>query len=98
MTRFVGKKSLANLRITEIDPIVTILGGGPVAVHTPRGASVTGPSRRGWRWTREMRLGCIRVMNCPEWQCVGVLPVRVVRLARSFAGVPRHNPGSDPPG
>ena len=42
-----------------------------------------------------MGFGCIRVMNCPEWECVGVLPVRVGRLARSFVGDPRHNPGSD---
>ena len=42
-----------------------------------------------------MGFGCIRVMNCPEWECVGVLPVRVGRLARSFVGDPRHNSGSD---
>ena len=42
-----------------------------------------------------MGFGCIRVMNCPEWECVGVLPVRVGRLARSFLGDLRHNSGSD---
>ena len=42
-----------------------------------------------------MGFGCIRVMNCPEWECVGVLSVRVGRLARSFVGDPRHNPDSD---
>ena len=42
-----------------------------------------------------MGFGCIRVMNCPEWECVGVLPVRVGRLARSFVGDLRHNSGSD---
>ena len=63
----------------------------------PRGAREWAcPGRSGWRWNREMRFGCMRVMNCPEWQCVGVLRVRVGRLARSFAGDPRHSPGSDP--
>ena len=40
-------------------------------------------------------MGCTGFMNCPEWQCVGVLSGRVGRLARSFVGDPRHNPGSD---
>ena len=34
-------------------------------------------------------------MNCPELECVGVLLVWVGRGARSFAGDPHHNPGSD---
>jgi hypothetical protein len=84
------------MRITGIDPIVTILGGGLVAVDAPRGASVTDPSRSGWRPNRDWRCECTRVMNCPEWECVGVRPVRVDRLARSFAGNPHHNSGSDP--
>ena len=35
-------------------------------------------------------------MNCPERECVGVVLVWVGSLARSFAGGPRHNSGSDP--
>ena len=96
MTRYGGKESLGDMRITGIDPIVTIGRGGPIAADAPCGECGAGPSRSGWRWNREMGFGCIRVMNCPEWECVGVLPVRVGRLARSFAGAPRHNPGSDP--
>ena len=34
-------------------------------------------------------------MNYREWKCVGAVPARVGWLARSFAGAPRHNPGSD---
>ena len=40
-------------------------------------------------------MGCTGFMNCPEWQCVGVLSGRAGRLARSFVGDPRHNPDSD---
>jgi hypothetical protein len=83
------------MRISGIDPIVTIGRGGPIAADALCGECGAGPSRSGWRWNREMGFGCIRVMNCPEWECVGVLPVRVGRLARSFVGDLRHNSGSD---
>ena len=96
VTRYVGKESLGDMRITRIDPIVTIGRGGPIAADAPCSECGAGPSWSGWRWNREMGFGCIRVMNCPEWECVGVLPARVGRLARSCAGDPGHNPGSDP--
>ena len=79
-----------------MDPIVTRVSGRPLAAGAPRGASGTGPRRRGWRSNRDWRCECSGVRNCPEWECVGVRPVRVGRLARSFAGDPRHNSGSDP--